>query len=72
MKIAKYVCDITVTDPDSKGEVEMVVYKHPNGGLFAIDFSFMDQVLSDNYMVIPDPLINAFGNDKIDSIMLGE
>lgn len=76
MKIAKFVCDITVVDPDTNGKVEMSVYKHPNGGLFAIDFSFIDQVLGaetdcDNYKMIPDPLVNAFGTST-DAIMLGE
>jgi len=58
MNKAKFVKEITVTDPDSKGEVNLSVYKHENGGLFAIDSSFLDQCFKDEiYPVIPDPLI---------------
>lgn len=42
---AKFVKEITVVDPDSKGEVEIAIYKHENGGMFGIDSSFIDQVL---------------------------
>lgn len=34
---------ITVIDPDTKGEVELCVYKLPNGGICAIDASFVEQ-----------------------------
>jgi hypothetical protein len=42
---AKFVNEITVVDPDTKGEVKMEVYKHEGGGMFAIDSSFIEQVL---------------------------
>jgi hypothetical protein len=42
---AKFVKEITVIDPDTKNEIEMEVYKHENGGMFAIDSSFIEQVL---------------------------
>jgi hypothetical protein len=41
---AKYVKDITVEDPDTKAPVKMEVYKHENGGMIAIDSSFLEQV----------------------------
>jgi hypothetical protein len=44
---AKFVKEITVIDPDTKGEVHMAVYKHEKGGMFAIDSSFVEQVLED-------------------------
>jgi hypothetical protein len=44
---AKFVKTIKVIDPDSKLEVEIEVYKHENGGMFAIDASFIEQVLGD-------------------------
>ena len=47
----KYVCEIAVRDPDTGNVVEMEVYKHSGGGMFAIDSSYLDQV-SD---VIYDP-----------------
>jgi hypothetical protein len=56
MRTAKFVKEITVIDPDSKGEVEMEVYKHENGGMFAMDSSFLEATTdSDSYPVIRDP-----------------
>lgn len=45
MNEAIFLQTITVTDPDSGGLVELCVYKHDNGGMFAIDASFVEQVL---------------------------
>jgi hypothetical protein len=58
MKKAYFVKELTVVDPDTKGEVEMAVYKHEGGGIFAIDISFLDQcVTTDDFdrPIIPDP-----------------
>lgn len=59
---AKFVKEISVIDPDSGSEVHMAVYKHEGGGMFAIDSSFIDQVLSERadngeteYLSIYDP-----------------
>lgn len=55
---AQYVKEITVIDPDTKAEVELTVYKHENGGMFAIDSSFIDQVVNTDDFdrpIIPDP-----------------
>ena len=53
---AKFVNEITVIDPDSKGEVQLAVYKHDNGGMFAIDASYLEQTFDDDEDVeIPDP-----------------
>jgi hypothetical protein len=58
MQKAKFVKEITVTDPDSKEEVKLEVYKADNGSMFAIDSSFLEQNTEDeNYPVIPDPFI---------------
>jgi hypothetical protein len=59
---AKFVTELTVTDPDSKGEVELSVYKHENGGMFAMDSSYLDQVVGDDFdrVVIPDPFEVGF------------
>ena len=51
MRKAIFVKEIVVTDPDSKGQVEMEVYKHEGGGMFAIDSSFLDE----EGCIIPDP-----------------
>ncbi len=54
MKTAKWVADISVQDPNTKNDIEMCLYQHENGAMFAIDFSYMDQCFGDNW-VIPDP-----------------
>ena len=56
---AKFVNEITVIDPDTKGEVSLSVFKHKNGGMFAIDSSYIEQVLDDDEndnLYINDPL----------------
>lgn len=56
---AKFVEEITVIDPETKGEVQLAVYKHQNGGMFAMDSSYLDQVAEENESedcyTIPDP-----------------
>ena len=55
---AKFVREVTVIDPDTKGEVEIAIYKHENGGMFGIDTSYVDQVLDGDdsmELKIPDP-----------------
>lgn len=54
MNTAKFVKEITVQDPDTGGDVNLSVYKHQNGGMFAIDSSFLDQMLEDEQDRIPD------------------
>jgi len=62
MKKAKFVREITVIDPDSKGEVSLSVFKHDNGGMFALDSSFIEQVLPEegDECWIPDPFNDDF------------
>lgn len=55
-RYANWVTEVTVYDPDTGGAVELSVYKHENGGMFAIDSSFVEQVLDDDNAVIQDPL----------------
>jgi hypothetical protein len=55
---AKLIQEITVIDPDTKGEVQLAIYKHEGGGIFAMDISFLDQcVNTDDFdrPIIPDP-----------------
>ena len=54
---AEFVKEISVTDPDSKGQVELSVFKHnETGGMFAVDSSYLDQCFDDDTdPVIPDP-----------------
>ena len=70
MNKAYFVEEIVVTDPDSKGLVELEVYKHENGGMFAIDSSYLDQVArTDDYdrPIVPDPFSTE---DKIEEVLL--
>ena len=54
---AKFVKEIVVMDPDSKAPVELSVFKHENGGMFAVDSSYIVQVLpEEGDCWIPDPL----------------
>ena len=63
MRKAKLVREITVIDPDTNGEVNLTVYKHENGGMFAMDSSFLDQCTDeDSYPV------NGIKAQKIDKI----
>lgn len=54
MNTAKFVKEITVQDPDTGGDVELAIYKHQNGGMFAVDSSFIEQCLGDDEDRIPD------------------
>jgi hypothetical protein len=72
MKKAYFVKEITVTDPDSKMPVELEVYKHENGGMFAVDSSFLDQVArTDDFdrPIVPDPLCDV-EDDVLDEVVL--
>lgn len=74
MKKAYYVKEVTVTDPDSKGEVELTVYKHEGGGMFAVDASFLDQVVNTDDFdrpIIPDPFSdNGVEEGTVDHVIL--
>jgi len=43
MTQANFVKEVVVTDPDSKAEVELSVFKHSNGAMFAMDSSWLEQ-----------------------------
>jgi hypothetical protein len=38
---AKFVTHLNVTDPDTQLPVNISVFKHLNGGMFAVDSSFL-------------------------------
>ena len=44
MKKAYFVAQVTVTDPNTGADVELEVYKHQNGGMFAIDASYLESI----------------------------
>jgi hypothetical protein len=55
MNTAKFIKEIIVKDPDTKGDVILEVYKHENGGMFAVDSSYLEQNFEDDSEpVIPD------------------
>lgn len=58
MNTAKFVEEITSTDPDSGGLVEIDLFKHEqSGGMFGIDASYLDQCFEDDEdPIIDDPL----------------
>jgi len=58
MSIAKFVKEITVIDPDTKGNVQIAIFKHEAGGMFGIDASFLEQ--SEDDISIPDPFADKF------------
>ena len=56
--IATYIKDIVIQDPDTGGDVDITIFKHQNGGIFALDASYLDQVApecSSGNPVVPDP-----------------
>lgn len=62
---AKFVKEITVVDPDSKGDVQLSIFKHQNGGMFAIDSSYIEQNFDDDAkVVIPDPF-EVYSRDNL-------
>jgi hypothetical protein len=56
---ATFVTEVTVIDPDSKGEVELSVLKHEGGGMFAIDSSYLVECFEDDIDPILDDPFNA-------------
>ncbi len=57
---ANFVKEITVIDPDTKGKVKLEVYKHQNGGMFAIDSSYLEELENEqgevsDCVIISDP-----------------
>jgi len=49
------VKEVEVTDPDTGLGVDISIYKHENGGMFAIDSSYIDQVCDEEEPTIIDP-----------------
>lgn len=47
MNTAKFIMEITVDVPDD-GDTQLAIYQHEGGGIFAIESSFVDQMLGDD------------------------
>ena len=56
MNKAIFVKEITVIDPDTKGNVQIAIYKHEAGGMFGIDASFLLEF--EDKITIPDVFSN--------------
>jgi len=70
---AKFVKEITVEDPDTGSPIEMEVYKHENGGMFAIDSSYLDQVAEEveSFGETPSAIImDPFSFDEPTTLLL--
>lgn len=71
MKKAKFVKEITVIDPDTRGTVLLEVYKHENGGMFAMDSSYLEQEFDDeDEPVIADPFQELFTGERVKKLNL--
>jgi len=66
MKIAKFVKEISVIDSDNESIVQLSIYKHENGGMFAIDSSYLEQTFDDEETPeIPD-IFNENSNVRLE------
>lgn len=61
MKTAKFIGYSYIKDDDDS-DTELVVYKHESGGIFALDASFVDQVL------LADPFEDGDDTDDINVV----
>ena len=67
MNKAKFIQTITVND------TELSVYQDENGGIFAIDSSYLDQCFDDDTNpIIPNPFADADENSIFPTIMLSD
>ena len=64
MARARFIEEIVVKDPVTGSLIEMEVYLHENGGMFAIDSSFLDQIAPEEVegTMIMDPF--SLGNPE--------
>lgn len=71
MDMAKFVQEVTVKDPETLGQVDVAIYKHPCGGMFGVDCSFLDQCTDDDENpVILDPFVSVIDKNNLKYIML--
>jgi transposase len=56
---AKFFAEITVNDPDTNGEVKVLMFKHQNGSVIGIDASYINLIWpEDGDWSIIDPFID--------------
>jgi len=58
MKKANLVKEITITDPDTGGDVQVSIFKDVStGGMFGVDSSFIEQSFDDDDdVIVKNPL----------------
>jgi hypothetical protein len=67
---SKFVAEVVVKDPDTGNYVEVEIHKHPNGGMFGMDSSYLDQKFGgEEDAIIPDPFND---NENMVGIILTE
>ena len=70
MNAARFSKEIVVRDPDTYAEVTLLLYKHEDGGMFAIDKHYADQLPraykdpEDKRVVAMDPLSDPYTEHK--------
>ena len=67
---SKFIKEVVVIDPDSKGEVDVALFRHENGGIFGVDSSYIDQTFDDDELIaVPDPFSSVGNPDFV--VLLG-
>lgn len=59
---AKLIGKVIVTDPDTKSGVQLNVFRHENGKMFAISHLHIVHLIMNNNFNIQDPLEDAEGD----------
>jgi len=67
--VAHWIGEVQVMDPDTAAPVELSVYKHENGGIFAVDSSYLtggdpitlDPADDDSDVLLLDPFAGGSG-----------
>lgn len=56
MKQAKFVCEVTVTDPDTNSPVQVSLFKNTTSGfMFGVDATYLDQCFDEDEDInVPD------------------
>ncbi|OUV22893.1 MAG: hypothetical protein CBC55_02320 [Gammaproteobacteria bacterium TMED95] len=66
MTTAKFVTEVSITDPDSNTPVEVAIYKEEaSGAMFGVDSSFITSNFDEDETIeIPSP----FGNGQVELV----
>lgn len=57
---AKFIKEISVTDPDTGNEINVAIYKElESGGMFGVDSSYVEDVLDEDKPEVPSVFNNG-------------